>query len=115
MEALLMSIFLRLGSSETLKWEFKFSITSGDTPQTSFICSIETMIAQSIRDFAEKNIRPYIMEWDEAQIFPTPLFKKLGAMGFMGILVPEELGGSGLGYHEYITIIMYQSYFGFWK
>ena len=65
----------------------------------------QTMIAQSIRDFAEKNIRPYIMEWDEAQIFPTPLFKKLGAMGFMGILVPEELGGSGLGYHEYITII----------
>ena len=65
----------------------------------------QTMIAQSIRDFAEKNIRPYVMEWDEAQIFPTPLFKKLGAMGFMGILVPEELGGSGLGYHEYITII----------
>ena len=65
----------------------------------------QTMIAQSIRDFAEKNIRPYIMDWDEAQIFPTPLFKKLGAMGFMGILVPEELGGSGLGYHEYITII----------
>ena len=65
----------------------------------------QTLIAQSIRDFAEINIRPYIMEWDEAQIFPTPLFKKLGAMGFMGILVPQELGGSGLGYHEYITII----------
>ena len=65
----------------------------------------QTMIAQSIRDFAEKNIRPYIMEWDEAQIFPVPLFRKLGAMGFMGILVPEDLGGSGLGYHEYITII----------
>ena len=65
----------------------------------------QTMIAQSIRDFAEKNIRPHIMQWDEAQIFPVPLFRKLGAMGFMGILVPEELGGSGLGYHEYITII----------
>ena len=65
----------------------------------------QSMIAQSIRDFAEKNIRPYIMEWDEAQIFPVPLFKKLGEMGFMGVLVPEELGGSGLGYHEYITII----------
>ena len=63
------------------------------------------MIAQSIRDFAEKNIRPYIMEWDEAQIFPIDLFKKLGEMGFMGILVPVELGGSGLGYHEYVTII----------
>ena len=65
----------------------------------------QTLIAQSIRDFAEINIRPYIMEWDEAQIFPVPLFRKLGAMGFMGILVPEDLGGSGLGYHEYITII----------
>jgi len=65
----------------------------------------QKMIAQSIRDFAEKNIRPYIMEWDEAQTFPIPLFKKLGEMGFMGVLVPHELGGSGLGYHEYITII----------
>jgi hypothetical protein len=65
----------------------------------------QSMIAQSIRDFAEQHIRPFIMEWDEAQIFPVPLFKKLGEMGFMGILVPEELGGSGLGYHEYITII----------
>ena len=63
------------------------------------------MIAQSIRDFAEQNIRPHIMEWDEAQIFPIDLFKKLGKMGFMGVLVPGELGGSGLGYHEYITII----------
>lgn len=65
----------------------------------------QLLIAQSIRDFAEHNIRPHIMEWDEGQIFPIPLFKKLGEMGFMGILVPEELGGSGLGYHEYITIV----------
>ncbi|MFA5556218.1 MAG: acyl-CoA dehydrogenase family protein [Flavobacteriaceae bacterium] len=65
----------------------------------------QKMIAESIRDFAETNIRPYIMEWDEAQTFPVELFKKLGEMGFMGVLVPEELGGSGLGYHEYITII----------
>ncbi|MEN2400768.1 acyl-CoA dehydrogenase family protein [Flavobacterium sp. MC2016-06] len=65
----------------------------------------QSMIAQSIKDFAEKNIRPYIMEWDEAQIFPIPLFRELGQMGFMGVLVPEEYGGSGLGYHEYITVI----------
>jgi alkylation response protein AidB-like acyl-CoA dehydrogenase len=65
----------------------------------------QSMIAQSIKDFAEKNIRPYIMEWDEAQVFPIPLFKKLGEMGFMGVLVPEEYGGSGLGYHEYVTIV----------
>ncbi|MTH16471.1 acyl-CoA dehydrogenase family protein [Flavobacterium sp. LC2016-01] len=65
----------------------------------------QSMIAQSIKEFAEKNIRPNIMEWDEAQIFPVSLFKKLGEMGFMGVLVPEEFGGSGLGYHEYITVI----------
>ena len=65
----------------------------------------QSMIAQSIKDFAEKNIRPNIMEWDEAQIFPIPLFKELGEMGFMGVLVPEEYGGSGLGYHEYITVV----------
>ena len=65
----------------------------------------QLMIAQSIKDFAEKNIRPNIMEWDEAQIFPVDLFKKLGEMGFMGVLVPEEYGGSGLGYHEYITVV----------
>lgn len=65
----------------------------------------ESMIAESIRDFAEQHIRPNIMDWDEAQTFPVDLFKKLGEMGFMGVLVPEALGGSGLGYHEYITII----------
>ncbi|MEO7978225.1 acyl-CoA dehydrogenase family protein [Flavobacterium sp.] len=65
----------------------------------------QSMIAQSIKDFAEKNIRPNIMEWDEAQIFPVALFKELGEMGFMGVLVPEEYGGSGLGYHEYITVV----------
>lgn len=65
----------------------------------------QSMIAQSIKDFAEKNIRPNIMEWDEAQIFPVSLFKQLGEMGFMGVLVPEEYGGSGLGYHEYITVV----------
>jgi alkylation response protein AidB-like acyl-CoA dehydrogenase len=65
----------------------------------------QSMIAQSIKEFAEKNIRPNIMKWDEAQTFPVPLFKKLGEMGFMGVLVPEEYGGSGLGYHEYITVV----------
>ncbi|UMY65748.1 MULTISPECIES: acyl-CoA dehydrogenase family protein [unclassified Flavobacterium] len=64
-----------------------------------------TMIAESVRDFAETHIRPHVMEWDEAQLFPVDLFRRLGQMGYMGILVPEELGGSGLGYHEYITII----------
>lgn len=65
----------------------------------------QSMIAQSIKDFAEQHMRPYIMEWDESQTFPVPLFKKLGEMGFMGVLVPEELGGSGLTYHDYITVV----------
>ena len=65
----------------------------------------QKLISQSIKDFAEQHIRPYIMEWDEAQIFPSALFKELGKMGFMGVLIPQEYGGSGLGYHEYITIV----------
>jgi alkylation response protein AidB-like acyl-CoA dehydrogenase len=65
----------------------------------------QIMIAESARDFAEKSIRPHVMEWDESQKFPLPLFKQLGKMGFMGLLVPEELGGSGLGYHEYIAVV----------
>jgi len=65
----------------------------------------QAMIAESIRDFAEQHIRPHIMEWDESQHFPVDLFKKLGEMGYMGVLVPEEYGGSGLGYHEYITVV----------
>ena len=63
------------------------------------------MIVETARDFAEKNICPYVMEWDEKQIFPKELFHKLGEMGFMGIVIPEEYGGSGLGYHEYVAIL----------
>ncbi len=65
----------------------------------------QRMVAASARDFAAQFIKPHIMEWDEAQTFPVELFKKAGQMGFMGVLVPESLGGSGLGYHEYIAII----------
>lgn len=62
-------------------------------------------IAESARDFANQHITPHIMEWDEAQHFPVELFKKAGEMGFMGIVVPEEYGGSGLDYQDYVTII----------
>jgi len=65
----------------------------------------QKMIAQTIREFGEKNMRPYIMEWDESQHFPVELFKKLGELGLMGVLVPEEYGGAGLGYLEYVTVI----------
>jgi alkylation response protein AidB-like acyl-CoA dehydrogenase len=65
----------------------------------------QTMIAQMVRDFAEKEIRPNMMEWDEKQIFPVDVFKKLGDLGLMGVLIPTEYGGSGLSYFEYITVI----------
>jgi alkylation response protein AidB-like acyl-CoA dehydrogenase len=65
----------------------------------------QQMIITMVRDFAEKHIRPYVMEWDEAQTFPVETFKKLGELGLMGVLVPEEYGGSGLSYFEYVSII----------
>ncbi|MGB0769178.1 MAG: acyl-CoA dehydrogenase family protein [Flavobacteriaceae bacterium] len=65
----------------------------------------QELIAASARDFAEQYIRPHIMEWDESQHFPKDVLQKAGEMGFMGIFIPEEYGGSGLGYHEYAAII----------
>ena len=66
----------------------------------------QIMVAQMARDFAEKHIRPYVMEWDEAQIFPVETMKEMGKLGLLGVLVPEEYGGAGLGYFEYITAII---------
>lgn len=63
------------------------------------------LIRQSARDFAEAHIRPYLMEWDEDQHFPMEMFHRMGEHGFLGVIVPEEYGGAGLGYQEYITII----------
>ena len=63
------------------------------------------MIRQSARDFAEAHIRPHVMEWDEIQFFPVELMRRLGQHGFLGVLVPETYGGSGLGYQEYVTVI----------
>jgi alkylation response protein AidB-like acyl-CoA dehydrogenase len=63
------------------------------------------LVAESVRDFANQYIKPNVMDWDESQFFPKELFKKAGEFGFMGILVPESLGGSGLGYQEYVTVI----------
>lgn len=65
----------------------------------------QRMIAQMVRDFGEKEIRPYVMEWDEAQHFPIETMKKLGELGLLGVLVPEAYGGSGFGYYEYYTAI----------
>lgn len=64
-----------------------------------------SLIRQSVRDFAEAYIRPHVMEWDESQHFPVDLMHRLGEHGFLGVLVPEEFGGSGLEYQAYITVI----------
>jgi alkylation response protein AidB-like acyl-CoA dehydrogenase len=63
-------------------------------------------IEESARQFADQKIRPKLMEWDEAQHFPIDLMRELGQQGFLGVLVPEEYGGSGLGYQEYVSIIV---------
>ncbi len=62
-------------------------------------------IAQAVKDFNKQYIAPYYMEWDEKQIFPVEVFKKLGELGFMGIVIPEKYGGSGLSYQDYVTIV----------
>ncbi len=62
-------------------------------------------IAEAARKFAEKNIRPHVMDWDERQEFPAHLFHEMGKLGMMGVLVPEEYGGAGLDYFAYSAII----------
>src|SRR3954454_4958544 len=65
----------------------------------------QQQIKYSIREFAESEIKPHVMEWDETQHFPVELRPKLAELGLMGVLFPEELGGAAMGYIEYATII----------
>jgi alkylation response protein AidB-like acyl-CoA dehydrogenase len=73
-----------------------------ETPEAA---ETRKMVAESARAFAEQYIRPHVMDWDESQHFPVDVFRALGAQGFMGVLVPEEYGGSGLNYQSYISVI----------
>ena len=66
---------------------------------------LTTQVAMTARDFAHQHIKPYVMQWDESQEFPLHVFKEMGKLGLMGVLVPEEYGGSGLTYFEYVTVI----------
>ncbi|AWO01962.1 acyl-CoA dehydrogenase [Chitinophaga alhagiae] len=66
---------------------------------------MQLQITQVIRDFGKTHIQPHVLEWDETQTFPVELFKKMGELGLMGVLVPENYGGSGLGYLEYVTVV----------
>ena len=75
------------------------------SPFTMELTENQTIIRNTIREFAEKNIRPFIMQYDESQEFPMNIMHQLGELGFLGILVSEEYGGAGLGYIEYALII----------
>jgi len=66
---------------------------------------VSQQIAQAAKNFAQQYIQPHVMEWDESQEFPVDVFKELGKLGMLGVLVPEEYGGAGLGYFEYKTVI----------
>ncbi|HET9052751.1 MAG TPA: acyl-CoA dehydrogenase family protein, partial [Cyclobacteriaceae bacterium] len=65
----------------------------------------QKMIAEMVREFGARKIKPRMMEWDESQEFPEEIFHQLGDLGLMGVLVPQEYGGAGFGYLEYITAI----------
>ena len=65
----------------------------------------QRMVFEAARDFASQYILPNVMDWDETQYFPKEIFEKAGALGFMGMIIPEAYGGSGMGYHEYVTLI----------
>lgn len=73
--------------------------------QQTFTSETEKMVAEAAQEFAMKRISPFVMEWDEAQFFPKDVLKEAGALGFMGILIPEAYGGSGMSYHEYVAMI----------
>src|SRR5690606_41533401 len=77
-------LFMELGMEEKMNFDYT------ETQQ---------LIAESARDFAKQFIEPYVMEWDEKQIFPVDVLKKDGAIGFYGLLVPEHYGGYYTGYH----------------
>lgn len=66
---------------------------------------ITEQVARVARDFAKEHILPFVMEWDESQEFPADVFRKMGELGLMGVLVPEKYGGSGMGYFEYVVAI----------
>ena len=66
---------------------------------------VSRQVSATARDFANQYIRPHVMEWDEAQHFPIEIMRSMGHLGLMGVVVPEEYGGSGMSYIEYILVI----------
>jgi alkylation response protein AidB-like acyl-CoA dehydrogenase len=66
---------------------------------------LTAQVRRMARDFSERHIRPFVMDWDERQEFPLAVFREMGRLGLMGVMVPEQYGGAGLGYLEYIAVI----------
>lgn len=82
------------------------AVVSASTPGLDFkLSENQKMIAEMIAKFGEEHIKPYIREWDESQRFPKETMHKLGELGLLGVFVPEEYGGSGFGYAEYVTVV----------
>jgi alkylation response protein AidB-like acyl-CoA dehydrogenase len=75
------------------------------SPMNFLPTEVTQQVAQTAKDFAQQHIKPFVMQWDESQEFPVHIFKELGKLGMMGVLVPEQYGGSGLSYFEYKTVI----------
>lgn len=66
---------------------------------------VQRMIRDTVRTFAEREIRPFIREWDEHEVFPRDVFRKMAELGFLGVMVPERYGGAGYGYSEFVVVI----------
>jgi alkylation response protein AidB-like acyl-CoA dehydrogenase len=73
---------------------------------SNYFTEQQQLLAQMVRDFAEREIRPQMKHWDDHEIFPIEVMKKMGELGLLGIFIPEQYGGSGFGYNEYATILM---------
>jgi alkylation response protein AidB-like acyl-CoA dehydrogenase len=88
-----------------IAWFFYFTSEIKNSMNFS-IDELTQQVAHSARNFAEQQIRPHVMEWDETQEFPKHIFQELGKLGMMGVVVPEQYGGSGLSYTEYVHVIV---------
>src|SRR5512146_981694 len=76
-----------------------------ESPFLAELTENQLIIKNTVREFGEKNIRPFVMKYDESQEFPMDIIKQLGELGFMGVIFPEEYGGAGLGYVEFAIIV----------
>ena len=73
---------------------------------TNYFTEQQQLLAQMVQDFAKQEIKPHLRHWDDQEIFPLEVFKKMGELGLLGVFIPENYGGSGFGYKEYATVLM---------